>query len=442
MIGRRTFLFGSTALLAVAARPAAGQTARRIDLAPQGSAPVTAAFQAALVAAAAEGRPLLLGAGTYTLAGVRLPDRARIEGVPGLTRLQLAGRGPLFLAANVESVRLEGLVLDGLFNAAGAGGGLVAVEKVASFVMDDCTVERASGHGLVLEASGGRIERSRFAKATDAGIFARDSRGLSVLANTVEDCGNGGILIWRNAPGEDGTIVQGNRISKIRAEAGGTGQNGNGINVFRAGGVLVSGNWIADCAFTAVRANSASNVQIIGNHCLRSGETALYAEFSFEGAVIANNLVDGAANGISVTNFNEGGRLATVTGNLVRNLKPTGPYKADPPGFGTGIAVEADTAVTGNTVENAPVAGIWIGFGRYQRDVVVDGNVLRNAEWGIAASVAEGAGPALIRGNLIRAARRGAIVGFVEAKPTTGDLAVKGAEAHPHLTIEGNRVAR
>jgi len=36
--------------------------------------------------------------------------------------------------------------------------------------------------------------------------------------------------------------------------------------------------------------------------------------------VIADNVIDGAETGISVTNFDQGGRLATVHGNIVRNL--------------------------------------------------------------------------------------------------------------------------
>ncbi len=36
--------------------------------------------------------------------------------------------------------------------------------------------------------------------------------------------------------------------------------------------------------------------------------------------MIANNTVDGAAFGVSVCNFNEGGRLAVVQGNIIRNL--------------------------------------------------------------------------------------------------------------------------
>ena len=51
----------------------------------------------------------------------------------------------------------------------------------------------------------------------------------------------------------------------------------------------------------AVRGNSSSDIQIIANSCTRLGEVALYAEFAFQGALIANNLVDIAATGISIT---------------------------------------------------------------------------------------------------------------------------------------------
>ena len=77
---------------------------------------------------------------------------------------------------------------------------------------------------------------------------------------------------------------------------------------------------------------------------------ALYAEFGFEGAVIANNIVDGAAVGVSVTNFDKGGRLAVVQGNLIRNLLRQQPPGSDPNDT-LGIGVEADTVVTGNVIE-------------------------------------------------------------------------------------------
>ena len=56
-----------------------------------------------------------------------------------------------------------------------------------------------------------------------------------------------------------------NRIEDIDNRAGGSGQYGNAINVFRAGNVIVRGNRIRNCAFSAVRGNAASNLQIEGN---------------------------------------------------------------------------------------------------------------------------------------------------------------------------------
>ena len=102
---------------------------------------------------------------------------------------------------------------------------------------------------------------------------------------------------------------------------------------------------------------------------------ALYAEFGFEGALIANNLVDTAATGISVTNFNDGGRLAVVQGNLVRNLFRREHEPVDKRGHG--ITVEADTALSGNVIESAPSAGIVIGWGTYMREVVATANLVR-----------------------------------------------------------------
>ena len=236
---------------------------------------------------------------------------------------------------------------------------------------------------MVLRKVSGWIKDCEIGDIGKAGLFSEDAAGLEIAHNHVRDCGDNGILVWRSAPGEDATIVSANRIERIAAKSGGSGQNGNGINVFRAGSVIVNGNRIADCAFSAIRSNSGSNCQMIGNSCARLGEVALYAEFAFEGAVIANNLVDKAAMGISVTNFNEGGRLAVVQGNLIRNLF----FRKDADVRGIGIGVEADSVVTGNVIEGAPGYGIVIGWGRYLRDVSVTDNLIRNAHIGIGVSV-------------------------------------------------------
>jgi uncharacterized secreted repeat protein (TIGR03808 family) len=168
---------------------------------------------------------------------------------------------------------------------------------------------------------------------------------------------------------------------------------------------------------------------------------AIFSEFSFEGALIADNIIDEAASGISVSNFNEGGRLAVVSGNIVRNLTGSAPYFHDSPGFGIGISVEADAAVTGNVVDGAPRAGIWVGWGPYLRNVSVTGNVVRMAPVGITVSVVDGVASTLISDNLIQGAHDGAVVGMRWAERATADLTLTGASTFDGLTVDGNHVA-
>jgi uncharacterized secreted repeat protein (TIGR03808 family) len=190
-----------------------------------------------------------------------------------------------------------------------------------------------------------------------------------------------------------------------------------------------------------VRGNAASNLHIEGNRVSDVREVALYAEFGFQGALIANNTVDHAAIGVSVTNFNRGGRLAVVQGNIVRSLLPKRPAGTNPgDGAGIGIAVEADTTVIGNVVEDAPYAGIVLGWGHHLRDVAATGNVVRRTDIGIGVSVATGAGTALIANNVIAEFARGAILGMDRRRIVTGDLSKGGAERYANLTVSGNRV--
>ena len=338
-------------------------------------------------------------------------------------------------------MELSGLVIDGANQWLGDHTqALVDLRNVPHVVIDNCEIIGSAKNGITLERCGGRIERSRISGAADAGIYSINATGLEIARNTVADCGNGGILVHRWEPGSDGTIVTGNRVERIQARNGGTGQNGNGINVFRAGDVAVTNNKVSDCAFSAIRSNAGSNLQVSANSYLNSGETAIYAEFGFEGAVITGNLVDGATNGISIVNFDSGGRLAVCQGNLIRNLRKTGPYKPEQDFFGTGISVEADTAVTGNVVENAPNYGIAIGWGEFMRDVVASGNVLRKCRRGIGVSVVDGTGSCVVSDNVISGAGDGAIVGLRWADVASTDLA-RDARRYGKLTVERNQVS-
>ncbi|MEO5759069.1 MAG: TIGR03808 family TAT-translocated repetitive protein [Mesorhizobium sp.] len=386
--------------------------------------------------------PVFLPPGTYVVSNLSLPARVRLSGVPGASRIVYGGDGHLLMAEQADHIELSGLVFDGSNRSMGDyAQGLLDLRRVGHLVVDNCQITGSGKNGLALEHVSGRVERSDISGAADAGIYSVEASGLAITGNTVSDCANGGILVHRWQVAEDGTMVTGNRVERIQARSGGTGQNGNGINAFRAGNVVISGNIVADCAFSAIRANSASNLQITGNTCSRSGETAVYSEFSFEGAIIGNNIVDGAANGISIVNFNEGGRIGVCSGNIVRNLSTTGPYPPDSPGFGVGISVEADTTVSGNVVENAPLYGMQIGWGPFLRNVVATGNIIRKAGTGIVVSVVEGAGTAVISDNVIDGARNGAVIGQRWAERATGDLTSSASTGYAHLTVERNHVS-
>jgi uncharacterized secreted repeat protein (TIGR03808 family) len=396
-------------------------------------------LQHAIDQAAAARVPLVLGPGVYRAGDLKLPSGTQIVGVRGATRLVLTHGASLVSANRADFIGLTGLVLDGGNQALPEGRGLVHFANGRGVRILDCDIVAVTRQAIALDAVEGEVAGCTISSPADAGIFSLNARGLTIARNIIRGAGNNGIQVWRSEAGDDGTLVTGNRVEAVLARSGGSGQNGNGINVFRAGNVVVQGNRLRGCAFSGVRGNAASNLQVLGNNVTDAGEVALYAEFGFEGAVLANNVVDGAAIGVAVTNFKEGGRFAVVQGNVIRNLVARRPAGTDPnDGAGIGIGVEADSSVTGNVIESAPYAGIMIGSGQYLRDVTVTGNVVRSSGVGIAVSVAPGAGAAVIADNLISGAAYGAIVGM-EWRRAVGDLA-KDSSRYAQLAISGNRV--
>ncbi len=446
-IDRRHVLLGSLSGAAVIATPARsaplsryGLDAAQFGVRPGAPGDQSRNLQRAIDQAARTRAPLMLAPGVYRAGGLNLPSGANIAGVRGASRIILT-RGPsLFSAENVENVTLTGLMLEGGGQQLPEGRALVHVDETKSFRISDCGIGGAGGNGITLEACDGEVMHTTIVAAADTALFCNNCRGLLITANVIRNSGNGGVRVWQSASRRDGTLIADNSIEDTHARGGGSGQNGNAINVFRAGDVIVRGNHVRNAAFSAIRSAAASNIQIVGNSCVALDEVAIYCEFEFEGAVIADNVVDEAGSGISVTNFKEGGRLATVRGNVVRNLRARIPG-TDPDTEGFGIGVEADTAVTGNVIENAQTAGISVGWGEYMRNVAVTGNVVHACGVGVAVSVAKGAGTAAIVGNMFANAKRGAIVGMEWRKPVTGDLALSGAGHYPQLKISGNQVS-
>ena len=440
---RRRFLRASAAFGALVAAPSFAEALPgALDGAALGVRPgpddQSRALARALERAARERRPLALSPGVYRAGGVALPDGVTLIGAPEATRIELAGAGPLFKVSGAARIALRGLVLDGANAPAGAQSGVFEATSVASLLLDEVAIVDAGGSAVVLLRCGGVIRNCRIEGARHAAIFAMDGSGLSVTDCHIRACRNNGVVIRRNDKGEDGSIVARNRIEDIGALDGGLGWNGNAVNVSKTGGVLVAGNQIRRAAFTAVRAHQADDVLISQNLCFDCGEVAIFAEYGFSGAVISGNLVDGAASGISVANFNEGGRLGSVTGNVVRNLFRRKTLDGDGESYGLGIGVEADVAVTGNVVENAATIGVNAGWGPFLRDVTISGNVVRSCDVGVGVSVVEGVGPATVVGNTITGWRRGAVLGYRWADPSTPDLAIGGAGGRSGLTVAQN----
>jgi uncharacterized secreted repeat protein (TIGR03808 family) len=419
-----------------------GRDATQYGVRPGSPDDQTRALQRAIDEAARAQAPLALPPGTYRTGLLRLQSGSHIVGVRGATKLVVNGGASMFQSQGAGHVGLNGITLDGGGIALPARRGLVHCLGGADIRIIDCEIRGSGGAGIWFEEVSGDVSGNIITNTASTAFVSFDAQGLQVARNTIIGTNDNGIEILRNAIGDDGTQVVDNRIEDIKAGPGGSGQYGNAINAFRAGNVIVRGNRIRNCDYSAVRGNSASNIQIAGNSVSDVREVALYSEFAFEGAVIANNTVDGAAFGVSVCNFNEGGRLAVVQGNIIRNLLPKRPIGTAPDDdAGVGIYVEADCSVTGNVIENAPSFGIMAGWGKYLRDVVISGNVIRKALVGVGVSVTPGAGTALVDTNMISETPRGAVVGLDHARPVTPDLTAAGAQRFAQVVV-GNNVVR
>jgi uncharacterized secreted repeat protein (TIGR03808 family) len=420
-----------------------GRDATQYGVRPGSPDDQTRNLQRAIDEAARAQAPLALPPGVYRTGMLRLQSGTQLIGVRGATRLVFNGGASMLQGEGAGSIGLANITLDGGGIPLPTRRGLVHCIGGRDIRIVDCEIAASGGNGIWLENVSGDVSGNIITASATTAVVSFDAQGLLVSRNTILGANDNGIEILRTAIGDDGTQVFDNRIEDIKAGPGGSGQYGNAINAFRAGNVIVRGNRIRNCDYSAVRGNSASNIQITGNNVSDVREVALYSEFSFEGAVIANNTVDGAAVGVSVCNFNEGGRIAVVQGNVIRNLLPKRPIGTAPDDdAGIGIYVEADTSVTGNVIENAPSFGIIAGWGKYLRDVVISANVIRDAFIGVGVSVVPGAGTALVNNNMISETPRGAVVGLDHARAITADLSVEGAQGFAQVVVGTNAVRR
>ena len=438
---RRIFMSSASGLAAaglmtVPARAAVSSTiiaVTDLGIEPDSPRDQSAALQNAFDIAAERGAALMLPQGTYRASGLRIRHPLQLLGVAGKSQFAAVRDEPI-LDISASFAIVDSIGFDGKDAHRARDVSLIAAGNCADLRITDCGFAH-SANGLSATGSAGRILGNRIRDIQQTGIFLLDSNGFDVSGNDIADIGNNAIQVWSSSQRRDGTMVTRNRIARVRFDDGGNGQNGNGVVVFRSGEVSVSNNHISQCDFSAVRNNSGPNSIISNNICTALRETAIYAEFAFDGAVISNNIIDLSATGIAITNFDSGGRLAVCGGNLVRNLKGA---QSNPDTRGIGIAAEADTVVTGNVIENVPYAGIHLGWGRYCRNLSATNNILRDCPIGIAASAVKDAGRILIASNMITGSTKGAILGMDHSKIVTGELTELRAETPENIVVTGN----
>ena len=285
---------------------ALGRDATQYGVRPGSPDDQTRALQRAIDEAARAQVPLALPPGVYRTGMLRLQSGTQLVGVRGATRLVFNGGASMLQSEGAGSIGLTNITLDGGGIPLPTRRGLVHCISGRDIRIIDCEITGSGGNGIWFENCSGDISGNIISKIAVTGITSFDAQGLLVSRNTIVGTNDNGIEILRHAIGDDGTLVLDNRIEDIKAGPGGSGQYGNAINAFRAGNVIVRGNRISNCDYSAVRGNSASNIQITGNSVSGVREVALYSEFAFEGAVIANNTVDGAALGRFGLQFQRG----------------------------------------------------------------------------------------------------------------------------------------
>jgi uncharacterized secreted repeat protein (TIGR03808 family) len=369
---------------------------------PNTSADQTANFQSAINAAQSQLLPLYIPAGTYLITTVNVSSNVEIYSSSRSGFLQGYGGqspqiniAPISPATYVDVVHIRDISIDGggqSFSGTPSDAGLIQASNTFNLIIDDCYINASAIHGVYLNAAAGKVTNNLIGAAGSAGIFSIDAAtsGMTIENNSVLDSGNNGILVWRSSVSGDNSQIIRNTIGNTGAALGGTGQYGNAINIFKANFVIVESNSIYGSTFSAIRLNSSSFCQILGNNSFGSGENAIWLECpgstdGFAGGVVANNIIDTTGGGIFVANTTDGGHRVVVSNNQVSNVVVqtviTG-YQS----IGRAMQGEGDVLFTGNQIDGAEDWGITLipfALGTTKTVGQAENNMIKNCAGGI-----------------------------------------------------------
>jgi hypothetical protein len=165
-------------------------------------------------------------------------------------------------------------------------------------------------------------------------------------------------------------IVANNTITNTTAQSGSTGQSGNGITVFQADGVIVTGNKVINPRFSVVRVDKSINVVVSNNEGTATdlnsggngGETGMYAELGAFSNTFTGNILKGFPSCYNDTNVSQ--RSTDLPNLWVGNTCIDTLYY--------GFNIEHGV-VTGNSVQGAAVCYL-VGHGNTSHDNILNGN--------------------------------------------------------------------
>ncbi len=322
--------------------------------------------QTAVNQAISHGVPLFIRPGIYQTTEIVVSASSgggtlHVTAVPGTAQLHLTSGNNLLAINGINNCKIENLILDAnnvTFSNLSASSALLRLSSCNNLEIVNCVIQNSVACGIYADAvyhakiSGCTIQNCSY------GLWGMDLL-LAVDNNLVMNCSNNGMMIWTSSIRGNSSSITNNKIFSINSGSG-TGQNGNGVNVYRAIGVNVIGNIISGCQYSAIRYNSAGDAIIIGNNCYGSREVAIFLEAPgpgdwMNGGIVSGNMIDTAGGGISVANSGAGGqgtsRSIVITGNRVAGIVKwniTDPGYFPTTGNGIGISVEQTCVVTGN----------------------------------------------------------------------------------------------
>ncbi|MBV7503645.1 right-handed parallel beta-helix repeat-containing protein [Bacillus sp. sid0103] len=321
----------------------------------------SAAIQNIIDSLSNKGMRLYFPLGTYLIGNqLNLVSKLHLIGAKGAV-FKLGTTSGMVDITSRSDIVFENIIFDG--NNLALTIELLGFFTSNNIVLDKCTFRNVKHHAIVSYETSLLMRDCVLTDITKEAIRLDSTKPATIERTTITNATNAGIEVANGGSVKYvSNIFRHNVISNITS-TGGTGENGNGIVVDKVNGALITHNVISQTARSGIRLNNSGDTVVSSNRVNNAGDWAIYAEFGGNNVVISDNLILDSNGGISCTNSNVGGKVMTVSGNILRNITDTA------------IDIEDSTVVTCNNIDGA-VWGIRMGWGAYGKKLIVTSNII------------------------------------------------------------------